>query len=96
MAVERGYVEVVRLLLDHGADVQTSDDFGSTPLHIASSVGKIQTVQLLLENDVNVHTLDKDGRTALDVVVEKAMSCEPPNYNRYRTITKLLRDKMSP
>jgi hypothetical protein len=42
-------VEKVRLLADAGADVNSSSDFGRTPLMLASQAGSTATVKLLLE-----------------------------------------------
>lgn len=52
--------KTVRLLLEHGADVNTHDDAYSTPLHLAASRGSAETVQILLEHGANVAA--QDGR----------------------------------
>jgi ankyrin repeat protein len=49
MEVERGRVELVRLLLDHGACVGAEDGGGRTPLQLASSMGHSDMVNLLSE-----------------------------------------------
>jgi len=49
LAASRGYLEVVRLLLRHGADVHTQPKNGVTPLQLAMSSGHAETAQLLLE-----------------------------------------------
>jgi hypothetical protein len=38
IAVEFAHPEIVRLLLSHGADVNTRDEVGTTPLHLAIDV----------------------------------------------------------
>jgi ankyrin repeat protein len=41
--VSRGdYVELARLLVEHGADVAAQDSCGLTPLHLAKDVGFVQ------------------------------------------------------
>ncbi|RYP42809.1 hypothetical protein DL768_010207 [Monosporascus sp. mg162] len=47
-AAEKGYVEMVELLLNHGADVTVADKDGWTPLIAASSKGYVDVVRLLL------------------------------------------------
>jgi ankyrin repeat protein len=41
---------MVRFLLQHGANVDTSTSFGYTPLHQAAQQGHILVITLLLEN----------------------------------------------
>jgi serine/threonine-protein phosphatase 6 regulatory ankyrin repeat subunit B len=63
--------EVVRELLEHGANVNTADNEGETPLHIAGWEGHVEVVQELLEHGANVNTADIYGRTPLHVAVWK-------------------------
>ena len=58
-----GHDEVARYLLDNKADVNTSDNEGYTPLHLASWFGHEAVVQTLLENDASVDVQDFEGDT---------------------------------
>ena len=53
-----GHLEVVRLLLDHGADVHANYD---DALSWASENGHWRVVQLLLDHGANVHAEDDDA-----------------------------------
>jgi len=64
-AAEKGYMEIVKLLLTKGADLAVANKNGWTPLIAASDKGHIDVVQLLIEKGVDVNTKDKDARTAL-------------------------------
>jgi len=44
-----GYVEVVRLLLEYGADPSACNNLGESPSHVTSQNGHQQTVRLLSE-----------------------------------------------
>ena len=55
----------VRLLLEHGADVNARAKNGSTPLHIASTFGAPEVARVLLEHGADVNARDADGRTPL-------------------------------
>jgi len=51
MALSRGYLDIVQLLLEYGADPNISNRHGITAIHAAltSSFGSVQVVELLLE-----------------------------------------------
>eukprot|EP01006_Ploeotia_vitrea_P026463 TRINITY_DN59445_c0_g1_i1.p2 TRINITY_DN59445_c0_g1~~TRINITY_DN59445_c0_g1_i1.p2 ORF type:complete len:143 (+),score=25.62 TRINITY_DN59445_c0_g1_i1:320-748(+) len=65
-ATSKGHVEVVKQLLQVGANANKADDYGQRPLHRAAGKGGVEMVQLLVETgkaDVNVQ--DKNGDTPL-------------------------------
>ena len=63
---QRGDVEGVRLLLHAGAHVDVRDDFGSTPLMIASENGAAGCAKLLVElGGSEIDARDCPGRSAL-------------------------------
>jgi ankyrin repeat protein len=64
-AAEIGSPEVVRLLIDAGADVNAQNVFGSTAL--MWSVADPAKVRLLLDHGADVNAVAKSGRTALIV-----------------------------
>lgn len=49
-----GHMEVVRLLVAHGAEVLCKDKKGYTPLHAAASSGMISVVKYMLDMNVDV------------------------------------------
>ena len=49
LAAENGHLEVVRLLIEKGADATAEDDDKSTPLHYAAENGHLEVVRLLIE-----------------------------------------------
>ena len=60
-----GYLEVVQGLLDHGANVNTANDYGWTPLKTATLNGRMEVVRELMNHEANVHIAGKDGSTPL-------------------------------
>lgn len=58
-------VSTVKLLLVRGADLETRDEVGQTPLIKAASYGRLDTVKLLLERGTQLEARDRGGNTAL-------------------------------
>jgi len=61
------YVDAVRFLLDHGADVDAEDDNRLTPLHVISRYGNIKATRLLLEHGARVDARDDNHSTPLHI-----------------------------
>ena len=55
MASQHGHFDIVHLLIDHGADVNTKMGHLAA-LHLASHDGYFDIVKALLERGANVHT----------------------------------------
>lgn len=64
-AAEMGHLTMVDLLLDHGLDINSTDDLGQTPLGAASGANSpsCEVIQMLLRRgaDVNAGTLKYPG-----------------------------------
>ena len=66
-----GKVDVLKMLLAAGADLNHRNLCNHTPLHFAVYGGNSEAVELLLLHGANVHTQKIEGHTALDA----ARSC---------------------
>ena len=73
---------VLRLLLEHDADINAQDQMGRTPLHCASYKGALEVVRLLLKLGANVEAKGNDRMTALQEAA----------YRGRDDIVKLLRE----
>jgi len=66
----KGQLEVVRRLIDKGADVDAVKKDGATALMWASQGGNLEIVRLLIEKGANVNAVKKEGATALMRAIE--------------------------
>ncbi|KAI4599426.1 hypothetical protein KJ359_001868 [Pestalotiopsis sp. 9143b] len=58
-------VEMARILIDHGEDINIADGQGLTPLMIAVLKKRQDVVSFLIERGADVNIQDKSKRTAL-------------------------------
>ena len=55
LAAKNGYLEIAKLLLLNGANVNAKDAAHQTPLHFAASRGNFEIAKLLLQNGANIN-----------------------------------------
>lgn len=65
IATCKGYSDIVKLLLLHGASVDFPDDTGATPLIEAASRGHYAIAKLLLNANAQIFAADSENNTAL-------------------------------
>lgn len=69
LAVNFDHEEVVEILLEKNANVDSKDCDGETPLYRAAAVGNETIVKMLLEHHADINAKDNDGRTPLYIAV---------------------------
>jgi len=67
LTAQSGDISLVNRLLKDGADINFCDDFGWTPLMIASAEGHTEVVQELIDRGAKRKCNDKSGRNAADL-----------------------------
>ncbi|KAM8892935.1 protein phosphatase 1 regulatory subunit 12A isoform 2-T2 [Spinachia spinachia] len=70
VAAAKGYIEVLKVLLQCGVDVDCGDIDGWTPLHAAAHWGQEEVCSLLADNMCNMTAVNNVGQTPLDVADE--------------------------
>src|SRR5437870_1799712 len=64
---EASALEVVRLLVDLGADIDAVNRIGQTAMHGSARNGRNTIIQFLAEHGASLAVKDKQGRTPLDI-----------------------------
>jgi serine/threonine-protein phosphatase 6 regulatory ankyrin repeat subunit B len=83
LATENGDVNMVRLLLQHGASPNDVNNFDQTAVHYACFEGQPAILQLLLQNGGNVNVQDDMGQTPLHEAAEASSSSPDDDEERY-------------
>ncbi len=81
--IPKYYNDLIRYLVSNGADINSSNDSGSTPLIYATENGDFEIVKLLLESNADIKAKRKDGKDALTIAKDK----------KHANIIKLLIEK---
>ncbi|XP_039980727.1 ankyrin repeat domain-containing protein 6b isoform X2 [Xiphias gladius] len=68
LAAYKGHIEIVRILLKAGCDLDIQDDGEQTALHRAAVVGNSDVISALIQEGCALDRQDKDGNTALHEV----------------------------
>nr|XP_042703842.1 protein phosphatase 1 regulatory subunit 12C isoform X3 [Chrysemys picta bellii] len=74
VAAAKGYIEVMRLLLQAGYDPNVQDKDGWTPLHAAAHWGVEEACRLLVEHLCDMDTLNNVGQRPCDLADEDTLS----------------------
>ncbi|XP_078113257.1 protein phosphatase 1 regulatory subunit 12A isoform X8 [Sander vitreus] len=70
VAAAKGYIEVLKVLLQCGVDVDSRDIDGWTPLHAGAHWGQEEVCSLLADNMCDMGAVNNVGQTPLDVADE--------------------------
>lgn len=64
-AAQNGELDLVKLLISEGANVNEANEFGDTPLGTACYFGHSEIARLLIVNKADIHAADDGGITVL-------------------------------
>ncbi len=65
-AARAGDVDSLKKYVKAGADIQKKDQFSTTPLHWAVSLGRVDAAKYLLSQGAEVNVSNQEGKTPLD------------------------------
>lgn len=72
-AADRGFVDILKILLSYGINVDLTDSENQTALHYAVSCGHVECVELLLANGAKADIKDNDGVDPLSLANDDAI-----------------------
>lgn len=86
VAVSSRNMNILKLLIEHGADLTLLDANGDTPLHRACRIGFFEAVEFLCSfREVGLESLNSHGQTPLEVALE-ARESNISYEDRYGTV----------
>ena len=65
-AAAEGYLDIVKILIEYGANINKAAEFGTTPLQIACTWEQYDIVKYLLEHGADPTLINDDGITCLE------------------------------
>ena len=75
-ACSGGHEDAVKVLLDHGANIEDHNENGHTPLTEAASSGHVGIAKVLLERGAGINTHSNEFKeSALTLACYKGWSC---------------------
>ena len=88
--LNEGNVNVTRLLLQQGTDVNTRDKQQATPLHFASFRGYFEITRALLDHGADVNARNADGQTPLHRVSMSPRRRLESGYKEANSLAQLM------
>lgn len=88
-ACKYGNLDIVKMLISHGADVNTHDICGITPLMLAFIYGQFYVAEYLINHGANINALDNYGKNARQFIYNN--NNDYYNYN-YTALYKFIRE----
>ncbi|XP_077165297.1 BCL-6 corepressor-like protein 1 isoform X2 [Paroedura picta] len=79
-ACARGWIDILHILLEHGANVNCSAQDGTRPVHDAAANGNLETMWLLLSYGADPTLATYSGQTALKLASSDAMKTFLSDY----------------
>lgn len=70
-AIMFGHINIVKFLIENGADVNITSCWGWTPLHVATANTKIEAAKILIQHGANLYKKSDEGRTPLDCLSQE-------------------------
>jgi ankyrin repeat protein len=92
VAAKGGYIEIVKLLIEFGGDVNAKDEDGNTALHLISKED-FEIGKLLIEKGIDVNAEDEEGATPLYYIEGEDDDTNDESEDEVTPLINLLKEK---
>ncbi|XP_065646900.1 uncharacterized protein LOC124812268 [Hydra vulgaris] len=90
-AAKNGAVESLKVLLEHGANIEDKDYKQRTPLQIAAELDRSVTAKLLIDNGADASVYDSSMMTAMVLLIQKMPSVALVALDQFHHINRATR-----
>jgi E3 ubiquitin-protein ligase mind-bomb len=73
LAAHQGHIDIVRILLVHGANLEQRDADGDTALHYACFGNQPDCILLLLSKGADINSINSTGCSSLHIAINKQL-----------------------
>lgn len=73
LASHQGHIDIVRILLSHGANLEQRDADGDTALHYACFGNQPDCISLLLSKGADINSVNSTGCSSLHIAINKQL-----------------------
>jgi hypothetical protein len=73
LAAHQGHVDILRILLSHGANLEQRDADGDTALHYACFGNQPDCISLLLSKGADINSINSTGCSSLHIAINKQL-----------------------
>ena len=84
-AAQLGHLEVIRVLAESGADLDSRDNLGETALHKASSGGYLEVIDFLLQAGADCSITEMCGELPVDQALPRKAEQVRSLFNKHNT-----------
>lgn len=80
-------LDIAKKMIENGTDINISDEYGVTPLHVATQTENMIAYRFLIQNGADVHARTKSGETISDFCWTRTIHQMANRWQKPRIVT---------